>query len=84
MADGTIKKPIFKGKINVNDPNLFLDFDGNVDLSKKEKIFDFHAKVDYANLKKLNFVKDSISVFKGDVVMKVSGSYHCPPEDNSE
>ncbi len=74
LADGTIKKPIFKGKINVNDPNLFLDFDGNVDLSKKEKIFDFHAKVDYANLNKLNFVKDSISVFKGDVVMKVSGN----------
>ena len=74
LADGSFKKPIFKGKVNVNDPNLFLDFDGNVDLSKKEKIFDFHAKVDYANLKRLNFIKDSISVFKGDVVMKVSGN----------
>lgn len=74
LADGAFKKPIFKGKVNVNDPNLFLDFDGIVDLSQKEKIYDFHAKVDYANLKRLNFLKDSISVFKGDVVMKVSGN----------
>ena len=74
LADGAFKKPIFKGKVNVNDPNLFLDFDGVVDLSKKEKIYDFHAKIDYANLKRLNFLKDSISVFKGDVVMKVSGN----------
>lgn len=74
LADGAFKKPIFKGKVNINDPNLFLDFDGIVDLSKKEKIYDFHAKVDYANLKRLNFLKDSIAVFKGDVVMKVSGN----------
>jgi hypothetical protein len=74
LADGTIKKPIFKGKININDPNLFLDFDGHVDLSKKDRIFDFHAKVDYANLKRINILKDSISVFKGDIVMKVSGN----------
>ncbi|MEC4005137.1 translocation/assembly module TamB domain-containing protein [Flavobacterium sp. SUN052] len=74
LADGSFKKPIFKGKINVNDPNLFFDFDGIVDLSKRESIYDFHAKVDYANLKKLNFISDDISVFKGDVVMKISGS----------
>jgi TamB, inner membrane protein subunit of TAM complex len=74
LADGSFKKPIFKGKINVNDPNLFFDFDGIVDLSKRENIYDFHAKVDYANLKKLNFMTDAVSVFKGDVVMKISGS----------
>ncbi|MEY2922710.1 MAG: hypothetical protein RL108_1336, partial [Bacteroidota bacterium] len=50
IADGFIKKPIFKGKINVNDPNLFFDFDGLVDFSKQEKNYDFHAKIDYANL----------------------------------
>ena len=74
LADGSFKKPIFKGKININDPNLFFDFDGIVDLSKRENIYDFHAKVDYANLKKLNFISDDVSVFRGDVVMKVSGS----------
>jgi hypothetical protein len=74
LADGSFKKPIFKGKVNINDPNLFLDFDGIVDLSKREKNYDFHAKVDYVNLKKLNFISDDVSIFKGDVVMKVSGS----------
>ena len=74
LTDGSFKKPIFKGKINVNDPNLFFDFDGIVDLSKNENIYDFHAKIDYANLKKLNFITDGISVFKGDVVMKVTGN----------
>lgn len=74
LADGSFKKPIFKGKVNVNDPNLFFDFDGIVDLSQKESIYDFHAKVDYANLKRLNFINDDITVFKGDVVMKLSGN----------
>jgi len=35
---GSFKKPIFRGKVNINDPNLFFDFDGIVDLSKKENI----------------------------------------------
>lgn len=74
IADGSFKQPIFKGKVNVNDPNLFLDFDGLVDLSKSENRYDFHAKVDYANLKNLNLINDSIATFKGDVVMKVYGN----------
>jgi len=74
IAEGSFKKPIFKGKINCNDPNLFMDFDGIVDLNKNENSYDFHAKVDYANLKNLNLVKDSISVFSGDVIMKVRGN----------
>ena len=74
IADGSFKKPIFKGNVNVNDPNLFLDFNGTVDLSKSENIYDFHAVVDYINLKNLNLIKDDISIFKGDVVMKVNGN----------
>ncbi len=74
IADGKFKKPIFEGKVNVNDPNLFLDFDGKVDLSKRENIYDFNAKVDYANLKNLNFINNKISVFRGDVQMNVSGN----------
>lgn len=74
IADGSFKKPIFKGSVNINDPNLFLDFDGTVDLSKRENVYDFHAIIDYANLKKLNFIDDKTSIFKGDVVMKVNGN----------
>ncbi len=74
IVDGMFKSPIFKGKVYVNDPNLFMDFDGLVNFSKKDIIYDFHTKVDYANLVKLNFLQDSTAVFKGDVTMKVSGT----------
>lgn len=75
IVDGKFKNPIFKGRLTVNDPNLFMDFDGLMNLGQKEIIYDFNAQVDYANLKKLNFVsKDSISIFKGDIRMNVSGN----------
>lgn len=74
IVDGSFKQPIFKGKFYINDPNLFMDFNGILDLSKKENVYDFHSKIDYANLVKLNFIKDSISVFKGDIVVKATGN----------
>ncbi|MGG7037130.1 MAG: translocation/assembly module TamB, partial [Flavobacterium sp.] len=74
IMDGSFKFPIFQGLFYINDPNLRMDFNGVVDLSKKENNYDFHATVDYANLNELKFVKDSISVFKGDVVIKAQGN----------
>ncbi len=74
IVDGSFKQPIFKGEFYINDPNLFMDFNGTLDLSKKENVYDFHSKIDYANLQKLNFIKDSVSVFKGDIVVAASGN----------
>jgi hypothetical protein len=74
LVKGQFKSPIFKGTINVNDPNLFMDFEGLVDLSKKVLHYDFKTNVDYANLSKLNFVQDSIAVFKGIISMNVNGN----------
>ncbi|RZJ29633.1 MAG: translocation/assembly module TamB [Flavobacterium sp.] len=74
-VNGKFKEPKFTGKVFINDPNLFMDFDGTATLGKKDVLYDFHTKVDYADLVKLKLVKqDTISVFKGDVRMKVSGS----------
>lgn len=72
--NGDFKSGLYKGQIVVNDPNLKMNFDGLVDLSKKDSSYDFHIKVDNADLHKLKFVKDSISKFKGDVVVQVSGN----------
>lgn len=72
--DGTLKSPIYKGTIIANDPNLFMDFDGTVDLSRKVPNYQFHAIIDFANLRKLNFTKDSIAVFKGDIKANISGN----------
>ncbi len=74
VVNGNFKSPIFNGKVNINDPNLFMDFDGLVDFSKNENKYDFHTKIDYANLHNLNLVKDSISVFKGDIKMNIAGN----------
>ncbi|SHG61783.1 Family of unknown function [Flavobacterium fluvii] len=74
VLNGNFNKGLYKGLVSVKDPNLNMDFDGLVDLSKKESRYDFHINVENADLKKLNFMKDSISIFKGDVVVQVSGN----------
>jgi hypothetical protein len=74
LVEGQFKSPIFKGTLNVNDPNLLMDFEGLVDLSEKVLRYDFNTAIDYANLSKLNFVKDSIAVFKGKVTMDINGN----------
>jgi hypothetical protein len=75
IVDGNFKKPIFKGKINVNDPNLFMEFDGLVDISKNENVYQFDTKIDYANLTALQLVKtDSISIFRGKIYSNLVGN----------
>ncbi|TYA78799.1 translocation/assembly module TamB [Seonamhaeicola marinus] len=72
---GKVRNKIFDGNLIVNDNNLQLNFNGLVDYSEDIKKYDFEAKVDYANLKRLNFVnKDSISIFKSRVKMNMNSS----------
>ncbi|WP_430613313.1 translocation/assembly module TamB domain-containing protein [Flavobacterium sp. JP2137] len=73
-VDGTMRMPYFKGYLNSNDPNLKLAFDGLIDLSSKVKNYDFTAKIDYADLYKLHFVKDTLAIFKGDLSFRASGN----------
>ncbi|HLO72621.1 MAG TPA: translocation/assembly module TamB domain-containing protein [Flavobacterium sp.] len=73
-VDGSMKMPYYKGYFNSNDPNLKMDFDGVIDLSKKANNYDFKAQIDYADLHLLNFYKkDSISIFKGNINFKANG-----------
>ena len=75
IVNGNYKKPVFTGEFFINDPNLFMDFDGSINLGRKETMYDFHTKIDYANLRNLNFVKnDSIAIIKGDITMNVVGN----------
>ncbi|MFV8375958.1 translocation/assembly module TamB domain-containing protein [Flavobacterium sp. LB1P71] len=74
VVNGTFKMPNYKGQVSVNDPNLSMTFDGLLDLSKKDSRYDFHINVENADLSKLKLVKDSVSVFKGDVVVQASGN----------
>lgn len=72
--DGNFKLPFYKGAVKVNDSNLKMNFDGLVDLSKKESHYDFQIKIDKAELHKLNFVKDTISKFNGDIIVDIRGN----------
>lgn len=74
VLNGNFKSGLYKGQITVKDPNLDMNFDGLVDLSKKDSKYDFHINVENADLHKLKFMKDSISVFKGDVIVQLSGN----------
>ncbi|AEW86155.1 hypothetical protein FCOL_06670 [Flavobacterium columnare ATCC 49512] len=75
IVDGQMNKAIFEGSIKANDSNLIMDFDGFLDLTRKESKYNFHAKVEYANLKKLNvYTPDAVSVFRGDVRMDLKGN----------
>ena len=72
--NGSFVRGLYAGQVNANDPNLKMNFDGLVDLSKKNSRYDFKINVENADLKKLNFMKDSISKFKGDIVVNLSGN----------
>ena len=74
VVNGNFKLPYYKGELSINDPNLKLTFDGLVDLSKRESRYDFHINVENADLRKLKFLKDSISNFKGDAVVQLTGN----------
>ena len=72
---GQLGNKIFNGELVSNDENFKFRFNGLADMSKNISALDFTAEVEYANLKALNFVqKDSISIFKGTVVMDMDGS----------
>jgi len=72
---GTLKAPVFNGNLVSLDPNLRMEFNGLADFSAKTNVYDFEASVAYADLAALNFVeRDSLSIFKGDVIMNMRGT----------
>ena len=74
VVDGALKSPKYKGHISINDPNLNMNFDGLLDLSNVDSRYDFHINVENADLNKFKILKDSVSVFKGDVVVQATGN----------
>jgi len=73
-VSGILKDQLFDGNLTVDDENIKFDFDGLADIGSARNDFNFNANVDYADLKRLNFIRDSVSIFKGNVNMKVEGN----------
>jgi hypothetical protein len=54
-----IRKGFFSGILDANDPNLQMNFDGNVDIASKVHKYNFEATIQKANLVKTNFIHDT-------------------------
>ncbi|CAN5292939.1 translocation/assembly module TamB domain-containing protein [soil metagenome] len=74
LVMGNVRNSVFNGNLVSQDPNLLMEFNGLVDVSQAENNYDFEASIGYANLNELNFIsRDSISIFKGDIIMNMRG-----------
>ncbi len=73
-VSGIIKEQLFDGSLISNDENIKFSFKGLADFGSARNNFNFIASVDYADLKKLNFIRDSVSIFRGNVNMDISGN----------
>ncbi len=73
-VSGILKDQLFDGSLVVDDENIKFDFNGLADFGSARNDFNFNANVDYADLKRLQFIDDSVSIFKGNVSMKVTGN----------
>jgi len=73
-VSGILKEQLFDGSLVANDENVKFDFKGLANLGNDHNNFNFIASVDYMDLKKLNFIDDSVSIFRGNVNMDISGN----------
>ena len=71
---GNLKNNAFDGLIFCNDPNLNFNFLGELNYSKENPFFVFNAKLNKANLSKLNFwEKDSLAEISFDMTSNFKG-----------
>lgn len=87
-VNGDFKEQLFTGHGSIDDPNLKVDnFNGSINLSEKERQFNFETDIKKADLKKLGFANDDFTLtgkfnldFKGNTIddflgtAKISGA----------
>ncbi|RTL49387.1 MAG: hypothetical protein EKK39_10820 [Sphingobacteriales bacterium] len=61
-TNGTFQKKYFNGEVKVDDPNMNFNSNVEVDLSKPDPSFNILGDLVNANLKVLNFYKDSLQL----------------------
>lgn len=59
---GNLQKKLFNGLIVVKDPNFGADIDGFFDFSKPKNLFQAQGVIHHADLRALNFTKDSLVI----------------------
>jgi len=78
--DGKVTGQEFEGKVNLNDKNAVLDFDGLVNLNPTKESYKFNLNVQGVDLQKLNLTKDDLRIslnasadLKGGTVTNLNG-----------
>ena len=70
---GNFKKKLFEGNASIKDPNLNIDYlKGSIDLNGTVPLFNFTAKLNKADFKKLQLTKDDYQL-NGNFNLKFSG-----------
>lgn len=83
---GELRKAFFSGLLEADDPNLQMDFNGDIDIASKIHTYHFNTYITKANLAKLHIVKDSIAPvvlsthaeveLKGNTIDNMDGYIH--------
>jgi hypothetical protein len=61
-AEGRFADKNFQGKVDIDDPNIFLAFNGDIDYSFDQPKFHFNAQINHANLYRLNWIKNDTTL----------------------
>lgn len=59
--NGEFKRGFFSGTAKVNDPNLHMDFDGDIDFASAKHQYKFDSRIYKADLMAMHIVKDTTS-----------------------
>ena len=71
---GDLRTPVFNGELFIDDPNLEMEVVGLIDVTKQQNTYDITAAITKADLHKLQLVKDSTAILKGNIDMDMTGS----------
>jgi hypothetical protein len=78
---GQMQKKLFKGTVDINDPNVIVDLNGDIDFNGEKPEFNFFADIQRSNLKTLGFSNAELNVigkfdmnFNGDNIDNFIGN----------
>jgi len=67
-ASGNFQHRAFSGFVDIEDPNLVMNFDGIIDFAQEQPLLDFDSHIQHANLDELNILRDyQYSALSGDI-----------------
>ena len=72
VARGNLQQAFFHGQMGIRDPNLAFTLDGEFDLNGPRRRYDLHGAVQYADLRALGYLPDSL-VVKTDLDVQLEG-----------